>query len=159
MELAPLLQPHQLGAPFRLTVADQNPVPTMSDEDIIAQRVMGRSVRAIAKAQGTTAVAVNEVIDCWAASMVNVEIRNQTLVLELTRLDDHRASGCDVGLACAADGGLEDCRGLGAEGNVDRSDRARAQCLAARRPKERSDHALIAGKAHHGLGESAGGLF
>jgi hypothetical protein len=39
----------------------------MSDDDIIHQPIAGRSVRAIAKAQGTSTAAVNEAIDRWAA--------------------------------------------------------------------------------------------
>ncbi len=40
------------------------------------------------QAQGTTAATVNEAIDRWAASVVNVQIRKDRLGLELARLDE-----------------------------------------------------------------------
>jgi hypothetical protein len=47
----------------------------MNDDDIIRQRIAGRSVRAIAKAQGCSAAQVNEAIDRWSACAINAETR------------------------------------------------------------------------------------
>jgi hypothetical protein len=59
----------------------------MKDDAIIKQRIRGRSVRAIAKAQHTTVAAINEAIDRWTASTIDDKIRKNTLALELARLD------------------------------------------------------------------------
>ncbi len=59
----------------------------MSDDEIIQQRIAGRSVRAIAKAQHCSVAQVNEAIDRWAATAIDDKIRKTTLALELARLD------------------------------------------------------------------------
>jgi hypothetical protein len=57
------------------------------DDEIIKQRIAGSSVRAIAKACGSSVAEVNRVIDRWAEMTVSPELRKQTLALELARLD------------------------------------------------------------------------
>lgn len=42
----------------------------MEDDDIIRQRIAGRSVHAIAGTQGCTVAEVNRVIDRWADEMI-----------------------------------------------------------------------------------------
>ncbi|HEY2529415.1 MAG TPA: hypothetical protein VGJ20_15945 [Xanthobacteraceae bacterium] len=54
---------------------------------IIEQRIRGRSVRAIAKALGTTVAEVNKAIDFWAETAIDDKLRKTTLCLELARLD------------------------------------------------------------------------
>jgi hypothetical protein len=48
----------------------------------------------IAKAQRTTVAEINEVIDCWAASVIDEEIRKNALALELARLDEPQEVFC-----------------------------------------------------------------
>jgi hypothetical protein len=60
----------------------------MSDDDIIQQRVSGRSVRAIARTFGVTGAEVNAVIDRFATATIDDKIRTHTLALELARLDE-----------------------------------------------------------------------
>jgi hypothetical protein len=55
----------------------------MNDEEIIRQRISGRSVRAIAKAWRAIVAEINEAIDRWAASAIEDKIRKNTLALEL----------------------------------------------------------------------------
>lgn len=60
----------------------------MDDDQIIAQCIAGKSVRAIAKAQGTTVAAINKAIDAWAETAIDDKIRKNTQVLEPARLDE-----------------------------------------------------------------------
>jgi transposase len=54
---------------------------------IIEQRIAGRSVRAIAKMLGTSVAEVNKAIDFWAETAIDDKLRKTTLCLELARLD------------------------------------------------------------------------
>jgi hypothetical protein len=61
----------------------------MTDDDsIIAQRIAGKSVRAIAKSARTSVSEVNAVIDRWASVALTSEARKHGLALELARLDE-----------------------------------------------------------------------
>lgn len=60
----------------------------MDDDQIIAQRIAGKSVRAIAKAADISADEVNEAIDHWADQAIDDKIRKNTLALDLARLDE-----------------------------------------------------------------------
>jgi hypothetical protein len=62
-------------------------IADMNDDGIIQQRIAGRSVRAIAKAQGQSVAQVNEVIDRWPELQIDDKVRKNTLALELARLD------------------------------------------------------------------------
>lgn len=64
-------------------IADMN-----NDDKIIEARIAGRSVRAIAKAQGCSVAEVNRVIDFWADQTITGRIRKHTLTVELARLDE-----------------------------------------------------------------------
>jgi hypothetical protein len=59
-----------------------------ADDDIIRQRISGRSVREIAKARRCSVAQINEAIDRWTATSIDDKIRKNTLALELARLDD-----------------------------------------------------------------------
>jgi hypothetical protein len=59
----------------------------MNDE-VIRQRVGGRSVRVIARTHGCTEADVNGVPDHFAETVINDKVRKHTLALELTRLDE-----------------------------------------------------------------------
>jgi hypothetical protein len=58
--------------------------------DLLVSALRG-SVRAIAKACGASVAEVNRVIDRWAETAVNPEVRKHTLALELARLDQFTA--------------------------------------------------------------------
>jgi hypothetical protein len=60
----------------------------MNDDVIIQQRISGRSVRAIAKAQGCSVAQINQAIDRWAELAIDDKTRKHTLCLELSRLDE-----------------------------------------------------------------------
>ena len=60
----------------------------MTDDDIIRQRISGKSVRAIAKAQGRSVAEVNAVIDRWSSVALTEQARKHGLALELARLDE-----------------------------------------------------------------------
>lgn len=98
------------------------------DDQIIRQRIDGRSVRAIASARRTTVSAINEAIDRWASSAIDDKVHN-TLALELARLDElqeafyaraldgyvqcaglNRATLCNAWPIHAADGGVAERR-------------------------------------------------
>jgi hypothetical protein len=67
----------------------------MNDDDIIRHRIDGHSVRAIAKAQHTTASKMNETIDRWTDSTVNDKIRKHSFVLAMSfRAVSHRRAQC-----------------------------------------------------------------
>lgn len=59
----------------------------MTDDAIIRQRIAGKSVREIAKAQRTSVDAVNQAIDRWSSVALTAEARKHGLALELARLD------------------------------------------------------------------------
>jgi hypothetical protein len=60
-------------------------------------------MRAIAKAQRPIVAEINEVIDCWAASAIDEEIRENTLALVLARLDERQ----EVFYARTVDGAVQ----------------------------------------------------
>ena len=60
----------------------------MNDDVIIQQRISGRSVRAIAKAQGCSVVEVNKALDRFSETTIDDKVRRHTLALELARLDE-----------------------------------------------------------------------
>ena len=72
------------------------------DATILDERIAGRSVRAVAKAHGTTAAEINKIIDRFADGVITDKIRKHSLALELERLDQlqavyfERALGGDV---------------------------------------------------------------
>jgi transposase len=53
----------------------------MNDDEIIRQRIAGKSVRAIAKAQGVSVATVNKTIDRWAATSITDKLPVQSLAL------------------------------------------------------------------------------
>jgi hypothetical protein len=59
----------------------------MDEDRIIAERISGKSVRAIAKSQGVSAAQVNHVVDAWAEEAIDDQLRKRSLCLELERLD------------------------------------------------------------------------
>jgi hypothetical protein len=60
----------------------------MDEDRIIAERISGKSVRAIAKSQGVSVAQVNHVIDAWAEEAIDDQTRKRSLCLELERLDE-----------------------------------------------------------------------
>jgi hypothetical protein len=60
----------------------------IDDDQIIAQRIAGKSVRAIAKAAYISVAEVNRIIDAWAESAIDDKFRKHSLALELARLDE-----------------------------------------------------------------------
>jgi hypothetical protein len=60
----------------------------MNDDEIIRQRISGRSARAIAKAQATTVTEVNKALDRFTETTIDDKVRRHTLALELARLDE-----------------------------------------------------------------------
>jgi hypothetical protein len=60
----------------------------MNDDEVIRQRISGRSARAIAKAQATTVAEVNKALDHFTETTVDDKVRRHTLALELARLDE-----------------------------------------------------------------------
>jgi len=60
----------------------------MNDDAILQQRIVGRSARAIAKAQGCTLTEVNRVLDHFTETTIDDKTRKHTLALELARLDE-----------------------------------------------------------------------
>jgi hypothetical protein len=60
----------------------------MNDDAILQQRIVGRSARAIAKAQGCTLTEVNRVLDRFTETTIDDKTRKHTLALELARLDE-----------------------------------------------------------------------
>jgi hypothetical protein len=75
---------------------------TRRDAEIIEARIAGKSVRAIAKARGTSVADINRVIDRFADVVITDKVRKHNLALELERLDElqetfyARALGGDV---------------------------------------------------------------
>jgi hypothetical protein len=59
----------------------------MNDDEVIRQRISGRSARAIARAQGCTLTEVNRVLDRFTETTIDDKTRKHTLALELARLD------------------------------------------------------------------------
>jgi hypothetical protein len=60
----------------------------MNDDEVIRQRISGRSARAIAKAQATTVAEVNKALDHFTETTIDDKVRRHTLALELARLDE-----------------------------------------------------------------------
>jgi hypothetical protein len=60
----------------------------MNDDEIVQQRVSGRSARAIARAQATTVAEVNKALDRFTETTIDDKTRKHTLALELARLDE-----------------------------------------------------------------------
>ena len=58
----------------------------MNDDEVIKQRISGRSARAIAKAQATTVAEVT--LDRFTETTIDDKVRRHTLALELARLDE-----------------------------------------------------------------------
>jgi hypothetical protein len=60
----------------------------MNDDEVIRQRISGRSARAIAKAQGCSVAEVNKALDRFTETTIDGKVRKHTLALELARLDE-----------------------------------------------------------------------
>jgi hypothetical protein len=60
----------------------------MTDDDIIRQRISGKSVHAIAKTKGISLADVNRALDLFSEATFNDKVRKHTLALELARLDE-----------------------------------------------------------------------
>ena len=78
----------------------------MNDDEVIRQRISGRSARAIAKAQATTVAEVNKALDRFTETTIDDKIRRHTLALELARLDELQetfyARALEGDVACGA---------------------------------------------------------
>ena len=78
----------------------------MNDDEIVQQRVSGRSARAIARAQGCTLAEVTRVLDCFTETTIDDKTRKHTLALELARLDELQetfyARALEGDVACGA---------------------------------------------------------
>src|SRR6516165_1657940 len=55
---------------------------------IIRERIIGKSVRAIAQDLGCSIAEVNKALDLFAVATINAKVRTHTLALELSRLDE-----------------------------------------------------------------------
>jgi hypothetical protein len=78
----------------------------MNDDEIVQQRVSGRSARAIARAQGCTLAEVNKALDRFTETTIDDKTRKHTLALELARLDELQetfyARALEGDVACGA---------------------------------------------------------
>jgi len=78
----------------------------MNDDEIVQQRVSGRSARAIARAQGCTLAEVTRVLDRFTETTIDDKTRKHTLALELARLDELQetfyARALEGDVACGA---------------------------------------------------------
>ena len=78
----------------------------MNDDEIVQQRVSGRSARAIARAQGCTLADVTRVLDRFTETTIDDKTRKHTLALELARLDELQetfyARALEGDVACGA---------------------------------------------------------
>ena len=78
----------------------------MNDDEIVQQRVSGRSARAIARAQGCTLTEVSRVLDRFTETTIDDKTRKHTLALELARLDELQetfyARALEGDVACGA---------------------------------------------------------
>ena len=78
----------------------------MNDDEVIRQRISGRSARAIAKAQATTVAEVNKALDRFTETTIDDKTRKHTLALELARLDELQetfyARALEGDVACGA---------------------------------------------------------
>src|SRR5262249_52751542 len=63
-------------------------IAEMNDDEIVQQRVSGRSARAIARAHGITPAEVSKVLDRFTETTIDDKTRKHTLALELARLDE-----------------------------------------------------------------------
>src|SRR5262249_17371887 len=75
-------------------------------DEIVQQRVSGRSARAIARVQGCTLTEVNRVLDRFTETTIDDKTRKHTLALELARLDELQetfyARALEGDVACGA---------------------------------------------------------
>jgi hypothetical protein len=55
---------------------------------IIRERIIGKSVRTIARDHGCSIAEVNKALDLFAVATINAKVRTHTLALELSRLDE-----------------------------------------------------------------------
>ena len=55
---------------------------------IIRERIIGKSVRAIAQDHGCSIAEVNKALDLFAVATINARVRTHALALELSRLDE-----------------------------------------------------------------------
>ena len=78
----------------------------MNDDEIVQQRVSGRSARAIARAHGCTLTEVSKVLDRFTETTIDDKTRKHTLALELARLDELQetfyARALEGDVACGA---------------------------------------------------------
>jgi hypothetical protein len=78
----------------------------MNDDEIVQQRVSGRSARAIARAHGITPAEVSKVLDRFTETTIDDKTRKHTLALELARLDELQetfyARALEGDVACGA---------------------------------------------------------
>src|SRR5215469_4009795 len=78
----------------------------MNDDEIVQQRVSGRSARAIARAQGCSVAEVNKALDRFTETTIDDKVRKHTLALELARLDELQetfyARALEGDVACGA---------------------------------------------------------
>jgi len=78
----------------------------MNDNEVIRQRISGRSARAIARARGCTLTEVNRVLDRFTETTIDDKTRKHTLALELARLDELQqtfyARALEGDVACGA---------------------------------------------------------
>ena len=78
----------------------------MNDDEIVQQRVSGRSARAIARAHGCTLAEVGKVLDRFTETTIDDKTRKHTLALELARLDELQetfyARALEGDVACGA---------------------------------------------------------
>ena len=71
----------------------------MNDDEIVQQRVSGRSARAIARAHSITPAEVSKVLDRFTETTIDDKTRKHTLALELARLDELQTVFHDRALA------------------------------------------------------------
>src|SRR6516165_7760542 len=78
----------------------------MNDDEVIRQRISGRSARAIAKAQGCSVAEVNKALDRFTETTIDNKTRKHTLARELARLDELQetfyARALEGDVACGA---------------------------------------------------------
>src|SRR5262249_40578601 len=113
----------------------------MNDDEIVQQRVSGRSARAIARAHGITPAEVSKVLDRFTETTIDDKTRRHTLALELARLDElqetfyARALEGDVRCGALITKSIESrCTMLG----LYTPQTARVQIIEAEAPKETS---------------------
>jgi hypothetical protein len=78
----------------------------MSDDDIVDQRIKGRSVQAIAKSQNMSVRDVHEIINRWSDNCIDDRLRKNSLALELERLDQLQSAFFERALDGDAQSGI-----------------------------------------------------